>query len=279
MAPHLKSEVIAAIETAVEYNEGVLESALIHSLAKIYKTSPQAIVWNMNRYNKVKAGCDDRQNTGRHAVMDKDAAAEYTKQLLVETPGLRMEKITEKLHDNFGVHVSTSWISRLIRRYRVVYEEPKPPKVKKVRIPKPPKPSKVPKVQKQAPMVLGQDQLSPAVTLQYPLPPPGHYPSFRQDLQQAIQAPPSTSSSSGSESERIPDVFYGILKSTSSLPPPAPPHPHYPLRYQYSPSIYPPLPRNPLPPAAPLTEARQALNPPATSSGTVWKVLNVVELG
>jgi hypothetical protein len=80
MSPHLPSEVIAAIETAVEVNNGVLESAYIHSLAKIYKTSPQAVVWNMKRYNKVKAGCDYRKKTGRHAVMDKDKASEFVRQ-------------------------------------------------------------------------------------------------------------------------------------------------------------------------------------------------------
>ena len=97
MSPHLPREVIAAIETAVEVNNGVLESAYIHSLAKIYKTSPQAVVWNMKRYNKVKAGCDDRQKTGRHAAMDKDKASEFVRELLAEKRDMRQAVIAEKL--------------------------------------------------------------------------------------------------------------------------------------------------------------------------------------
>jgi hypothetical protein len=73
---HLPREVIAVIETAVEVNEGVLESACIHSLAKLYKTNPQAVIWNIKRYNKENAGYDDKNPTGRHAIMDKDKAAE-----------------------------------------------------------------------------------------------------------------------------------------------------------------------------------------------------------
>lgn len=68
---NLPREIVAAIETAVEVNDGVLESAFIHSLAKIYKTSPQAIVWNMKRYNKVKAGCDDRKPGGHPVAITK----------------------------------------------------------------------------------------------------------------------------------------------------------------------------------------------------------------
>jgi len=116
MAPHLHPTVIAAIETAVEVNGGVLESAYIHSLAKIYKTSPQAIIWNMKRYNKVKANCDDRQKGGRPSVMDKDSAAEVIKHILEETPGLRMDRIADDLFERFGVQVSTTWVSRLMTK-------------------------------------------------------------------------------------------------------------------------------------------------------------------
>lgn len=81
---NLPRELVAAIETAVEVNNGVLESAFIHSPVKIYKTSPQAVVWNMKRCNKVKAGCDDRKPSGRPAAMDKDKAAEYIRILMTE---------------------------------------------------------------------------------------------------------------------------------------------------------------------------------------------------
>lgn len=81
---NLPREVVAAIETAVEVNNGVLGSAFIHSLAEIYKTSPQAVVWNMKRYNKVKAGCDDRKPGGRPTAMVKDEAAEYIRILMTE---------------------------------------------------------------------------------------------------------------------------------------------------------------------------------------------------
>jgi transposase len=281
MAPHLKPEVIAAIEAAVECNEGSLESAYIHSLAKIYKTSPQAIVWNMKRYNKVKAGMDDRQKTGRHAVMDKDAAAEFTKEMLKETPGLRMDKISEKLFEKFGVHVSMTWVSRLVKNYDIVYKEPKPPKIKKVRIPKPPKPTRQP---------VGEEP-NPSFTPQDSLPPPGQYPAFRQDLKQAIAAPPSAipSISPGGEGGPIPDVYFGILKPKRSLPPPqlqrAPAEPYiypdYPPPYQYRPATYPPHMRfapSSMEPPMPPREPPNPSAPVTKQPDTVWKVMNVVEL-
>jgi hypothetical protein len=81
---NLPREVVAAIETAVQVNNGALESAYIHSLAKIYKTSPQAVVWNMKRWNKVQAGCDDRKPGGPPAAMDKDKAAEFLREFMAE---------------------------------------------------------------------------------------------------------------------------------------------------------------------------------------------------
>jgi transposase len=200
MAPCLRPEVIAAIEIAVELNEGSLESAYIHALAKIYKTSPQAVVYNMKRYNKVKNNCDDRKKTGRHAVMDKDLAAEFMKELLAEMPGLRLEKLQQKVVERFGIHVSTSWVSRLCQRYGVVYKNPKPPRVKKVRIPQPSKPVKQPRQPKPTkpakplppPPFSNFIVTTPGSTPQYPLPPyQPQYPAFRQELQQALTAPPA----------------------------------------------------------------------------------------
>jgi len=63
-APIMRSlprEVITAVDRAVEVNDGVLEPAYIHSPAKKYKTSLQAVVRNVERYNKVMVGCDDRK--------------------------------------------------------------------------------------------------------------------------------------------------------------------------------------------------------------------------
>jgi transposase len=138
MAPHLRPEVIAAIEIAVELNEGSLESAYIHALAKIYKTSPQAVVYNMKRYNKVKNNCDDRKKTGRHAVIDKDLAAEFIKELLAETPSLRLEKLQQKVVERFGIHVSTSWVSRLCQRYGLSTKTPSLHGSRKFEFPNPP---------------------------------------------------------------------------------------------------------------------------------------------
>lgn len=224
MAPHLKPEVVAAIETAVECNEGSLESAFIHSLAKIYKTSPQAIVWNMKRYNKVKAGCDDRRKTGRHAVMDKEAAADYTKELLLETPGMHFDKISEKLLQRFDVHVSTTWVSRLIKRHGIAYKVANEPSHKKDRSPKQRRP-------RPPPVSVSGDGPNATITPQYPLPSPGDYPSFRQDLEQAIAAPrappiPSTAATAPqplSTSVEIPPSTQSVSPPTQYIPNPAQP--------------------------------------------------------
>jgi transposase len=146
--------------------------------------SPQAVVWNMKRYNKVKAACDDRKRGGRPAAKDKDKAAEYLRDLMAEThrtgSRIKMVEIVEKVSEEFGLHVSPTWTSKLMKRYEIPHKEPKPPKVKKVRIPKPPKPSKAPKQPAQSSWVP-----------QYTLPAPGQYPLFREDLQQAMVAGPS----------------------------------------------------------------------------------------
>jgi transposase len=222
MAPHLRPEVIAAIEIAVELNEGTLESAYIHALAKIYKTSPQAMVYNMKRYNKVKNNCDDRKKTGRHAVMDKDLAAEFMKELLAETPGLRLEKLQQKVVKRFEIHVSTSWVSRLCQRYGIVYKNPKPPRVKKVRIPKPLKPPKQPRQPKPAkplppPPYSNFIITTPGSTPQCPLPPyRPQYPAFQQDLQQALTAPPLNLPPAPRPLVALP----GVPPSAVSAPPP-----------------------------------------------------------
>ncbi|PMD16792.1 hypothetical protein NA56DRAFT_649094 [Hyaloscypha hepaticicola] len=171
MSPHLPREVIAAIETAVEVNNGVLESAYIHSLAKIYKTSPQAVVWNMKRYNKVKAGCDDRKKTGRHAVMDKDKASEFVRELLAEKRDTRQAVIAEKLSEKFGVTVSATWASRLMKNYGIPQKTRRPPRIKKVMVPMAP-----------------GEQSDGSLVQQSPLPSPGQYPSFREHLHQALTA-------------------------------------------------------------------------------------------
>lgn len=187
MAPHLRPEVIAAIETAVDCHDGALESAFIHSLAKIYKTSPQAIVYNMKRHKKVKANMDDRQSGGRPAAMDKDKAAEATREFIAECPGIKTAGICPKLHERFDKEVSTTWVARLIQRYKIVHREPKPPKVKGVRIPKVSKQVTHSQSADQAPVYAGYTGTTP----QYQLPAesPNAYPSFREDLQRAIVAP------------------------------------------------------------------------------------------
>jgi hypothetical protein len=42
------------------------------------------------------------------------------KELLAEAPGLRLEKLQQKVVEGFGIHVSTSWASRLCQRYGIV---------------------------------------------------------------------------------------------------------------------------------------------------------------
>lgn len=170
---HLPREVVAAIETAVQINDGVLESAYIHSLAKIYKTSPQAVVWNMKRYNKEQAGCDDRKKGGRPVAMDKEKAAEYLRDLIAEThrtgSWIKMDEVAVKVSQEFGLQVSYSWASRVMKKYGIPHKEPNPSKVKKARVPKPPKPSKSPEQPAQSSWVP-----------QYNLPAPGQYPHFEK---------------------------------------------------------------------------------------------------
>lgn len=290
MAPHLSPEVIAAIETAVECNGGSLESAFIHSLAKIYKTSPQAVVWNMKRYNKVKAGCDDRQKTGRRATMDKDEAAIAIKEFLAETPGEKMESLCNKLYKRFEVRVSTTWVSRVIRAHNIEYKVPKgpkPPRIPRERILKSPKPP-------QGEVNLAQYPPDVQFGQQYQLPQPDQYPSFRHDLQQAISLPPTEQHNSvGRDSgrESVP-VLFGMME------PQSPQRAQYSsaLQYQYQPLSTPTYPNHvnfsptsssssstPIDPAIsahdsmPSHQAR-----PRSSTGAAndhgWKVLKVVEL-
>ncbi|KAL2061382.1 hypothetical protein VTL71DRAFT_7655 [Oculimacula yallundae] len=178
---NLPREVVAAIETAVDCNDGVLESAFIHSLAKIYKTSPQAVVWNMKRHNKVKAGCDDRKVGGRPAVMDKDKAADYLRILMTEAhcagERISLEKVAEIVSEHFGITVSTTWISRIMKKHSINHKAPREFKSVRVAKPKPQAPN--------APV--SEAQSSP--TEQLPLPTPRPYPSFRDDLAQSTSGP------------------------------------------------------------------------------------------
>lgn len=292
---NLPREVVAAIETAVSVNNGALESAYIHALAKIYKTSPQAVVWNMKRWNKVQAGCDDRQKGGRPPVIDKDKAAEWVRDLVAEShrtgDSLKMDKIAELVSAEFGVEVSSTWGFRLVKQYNITYKEPKPPpppKVKKV-----PKPPKAPKQPVQSGWVP-----------QYNLPAPGQHPSFREDLQQAMGgggeglplgppvyveprvaiAPPPVLKI-GRPSAHAPDFEgFGILKLGKHMPPrltlpriiPYQPH------LQHSPTIYPRIES----PRSPNAASSPANSTPNTASSSVsrkpandgWEVLKVVEL-
>jgi transposase len=224
MSPHLPREVIAAIETAVEVNNGVLESAYIHSLAKIYKTSPQAVVWNMKRYNKVKAGCDDRQKTGRHAAMDKDKASEFVRELLAEKRDMRQAVIAEKLSERFGVTVSATWASRLMKNYGIPQKTRRPPGIKKVRVPMAP-----------------GEQSDGSLAQQYPLPSPGQYPSFREDLHQALTA---------GQPHPHPPVLDSGYPAAIAPPPPPPPHPNPPVIDGWHQVVIAPSPPPP-PPAKP----------------------------
>ncbi|KAH9219249.1 hypothetical protein DL95DRAFT_457706 [Leptodontidium sp. 2 PMI_412] len=143
---NLPRELVAAIETAVEVNNGVLESAFIHSPVKIYKTSPQAVVWNMKRYNKVKAGCDDRKPSGRPAAMDKDKAAEYIRILMTEAhcvgEWISLEKVAEIVSGQFGTVVSSTWVSRIMKKYEINHKPPKEGKLVKVtKVSKAPEPA------------------------------------------------------------------------------------------------------------------------------------------
>lgn len=119
MAPRLRPEIIAAIEIAVEMNDRELEPAFIRSLAKIYRTSPQAIVWNTKRYNKVKSGKDDRKKNGRKPAMEKEKTAEIARKILENEPSLKYDKISDALFKEFGIQVSTTWVSRLLNTYEI----------------------------------------------------------------------------------------------------------------------------------------------------------------
>ncbi|RDW88567.1 hypothetical protein BP6252_00599 [Coleophoma cylindrospora] len=184
MAPHLRPEVISAIETAIEMNDGELESAFIHSLAKIYKTSPQAVVWNMKRYNKVKAGKDDRKKHGRKPAMEKEKAAEVARQILQTEWDPKYDKISDALLKEFGIRVSVTWVSRLVKDFaipvmrRPATESTRAPKKRKRREDRPSEEQKEQDV----------SQASSATTH-------AQYPSFRQDLDQAVVCSPFSQSS------------------------------------------------------------------------------------
>jgi hypothetical protein len=195
---------------------------------------------------------------------------------LAETPGLRLEKLQQKLVEKFGIHVSTSWVSRLCQRYEIAYKNPKPPRVKKVRVPKPPKPPKPPKLPKQPKPPKQRPPPPPerytnfiVTTPQYPLPPyRPEYPDFRQDLDQAITATPFVAPSFVAPpivarpaipplvvaprdgDEESPSSIFGMLKPSNwPLKPAQPtlstPRPalttqySHPPEYQYPPNAYP----------------------------------------
>ncbi|KAG4439940.1 hypothetical protein IFR05_004566 [Cadophora sp. M221] len=207
---NLPREVVAAIETAVEVNNGALESAFIHSLAKIYKTSPQAVVWNMKRYNKVKAGCDDRKPGGRPAAMDKEKAAEYIRILMTEAhcagEWISLDKVAEIVSDHFGTVVSSTWVSRIMKKYEITHKVPKDGKLVKV--------TKVSQAPKPAPA-----QPNSTWVPQYNLPTPGQYPTFREDLQQAMGSPDSPV-------ELAPQYTYPTPAASAEVPtPPEAPKP------------------------------------------------------
>lgn len=308
MAPHLSPQVIAAIETAVECN-GDLESAFIHSLAKIYKTSPQAIVWNMKRYNKVTAGCDDRQKTGRRPVLDKDAVAAAIKEWLGENPRVKINAMCQMTLEKFGTSVSGTWMSRLIKDYEIVYRVPLPPKPPripkppKVRVEKTPKPLKIRKQKHTRHANMGQyaDFMN---VVQYQPPDgsgsaAGQYPTFRQDLRQAIAAPENGIPATHISKE--PDhagIMFGILKP--SVPPPKRPvganqYTHPPPQYtrqNHNSPIFSPGAHSLTESTSPSTadEATFILReyvprpapvqpkPTAAAANSQWEVLKVVEL-
>jgi len=214
-----------------------------------------------------------------------------------------MDDLAVKLSEYFGLEVSSSWVSRVMKKYNIPHKEPKPPKVKKVRVPKPPHPSK------ETP---GQSSWVP----QYNLPAPGQYPSFREDLEQALggtsgpsvnvqpemaTAPPPAPKR-GRGRPRNPDAppneghatefdGFGILKlSTTTLAapvlPPITTQHSLPPQYQYPRNIYPRLPSvNPSSYSSPTASEFSSSTPTTVSSSTTnkasnvnWEVLRVVEL-
>jgi peptidoglycan hydrolase-like protein with peptidoglycan-binding domain len=84
---------------------------------------------------------------------------------------MRQAVIAEKLSEKFGVTVSATWASRLIKNYGIPQKNPRPPGIKKVRVPMAP-----------------GEQSDGSLVQQYPLPSPGQYPSFREGLHQALTA-------------------------------------------------------------------------------------------
>lgn len=295
MAPNLKPEVVAAIETAVEVNEGKLESAFIHALAKIYKTSPQAVVWNMKRYNKVKAGMDDRKKNGRHAVMDKEQAATFMRELEARNPGMKYDKISDALFEKFGVRVSTTWVLRLIKNHDIPNKRPPVASPRKKRVRKEAKRKETNTEPESRQVDLTNAYISD----------PEHYPSFRQDLQEAIVG------NSVSSVENCADS----LPSMQLYMPPNPVY-HHPHIAEQQHQQQPQQPQQPQPQpqqqqaterppvlsglterstSAPMTETRRLPPPTPSPLGPtfpvslppssrpperdyVWKVVNVVEL-
>jgi transposase len=196
-------------------NNGSLQSAFIHQLAKIYKASPQAVVHNMKRYNKVKAGLDDRKKFGRKDVIEKDSAAQTVRDMLALKPGLKVEQISNNLFAEYGVRVSGCWVSRLLRKYNIQYRVPKPKKIRKVRVPKRPR---EPEIGTLVVLDTPEPQSRPMSIPQYQLPPPNQFPAFRQDSYQALRAtspnpppPPATFGPVANQPDYL-DVMFGILK-------------------------------------------------------------------
>merc|ERR1712093_810368 len=91
-----------------------------------------------------------------------------------------LDKVAEIVSQEFKVAVSSTWVSRIMKKYEINH---KPPKVERKRAPKPHK----------APSVLPIYPEHPDWQPLYALPNSGQYPSFREDLQQAMATsnPPS----------------------------------------------------------------------------------------
>jgi hypothetical protein len=177
----------------------------------------------MKRYNKVKAGLDDRKKFGRKDVIEKDSAAQTVRDMLALKPGLKVEQISNNLFAEYGVRVSGCWVSRLLRKYNIQYRVPKPKKIRKVRVPKRPR---EPEIGTLVVLDTPEPQSRPMSISQYQLPPPNQFPAFRQDSYQALRAtspnppppPPATFRPVANQPD-YPDVMFGILKLDNvSLP-------------------------------------------------------------
>ena len=171
----------------------------------------------MKRYNKVKAGCDDRKPGGRPAAMDKDKAAEYIRILMTEAhcanEKIGLDKVAEIVSQEFKVVVSSTWVSRIMKKYEINH---KPLNVERRRASKPHK----------APSVLPIYPEYPDWQPLFALPNSGQCPSFRGDLQQAMATsnPPSqgadlqqSTSTPDHPTHIAPSYTYGIPATSPSV--------------------------------------------------------------